>query len=92
MKLTHDLFLLMFNLSQLQNRKTIVQLFCESMSELFKPVNIYYEKQKKDGAVFVEEINTRNSSYGFLYSDINLGENQKPLIQSCKFDLQTICF
>jgi len=82
MKLTHDLFLLMFNLSQLQNRKTIVQLFCESMSELFKPVNIYYEKQKKDGAVFVEEINTRNSSYGFLYSDINLGENQKPLIQN----------
>lgn len=66
MNLSNDLFLLMFNLSQLHNKKKIIELFGEGIQELFKPVEYRYieSTEKQHGSHF--EIKTRNSSFGFI--------------------------
>ncbi len=82
MNLSHDLFLLMFNLSQLREKKIITQLFCDGLSKLFTPVIFCYSEQKKDNVIYSEQAITRNSSYGFIYSENLPDEGILPLLQN----------
>ncbi len=82
MNLINDLFLLMFNLSQLGDKNRIVQLFIQSISEIFKPAIFNYSEQKKDDEIFEEEVITRNSSYGYIYSDNHLTDENSRHLQN----------
>ena len=82
MKLTNDLFLLMVNLSQLSDKNKIIQLFCESISELFKPSVFYYSEQNIEGSVFFEVVKTMNSTYGFIYTNDHLDNKNIAFLQN----------
>ena len=82
MNFQHDLFLLMFNLSQLRRRDKIIQIFCESISEFFQPTTFYYSDKQNEEMILCEEVRTRNSSYGFIYTDNILNINIFPILQN----------
>jgi|GEM_PF-5144338 len=75
MSSSNDLFLLMFNLSQLHDKDRILNLFIEGMNETFKPVLFHYlQKGKEDHQNL--EIRTIQSRFGFIRI-----ENVSPLPQ-----------
>lgn len=78
----HDLFLLMFTLSQMHDRDKMMELFHESISEFFKPVQFIYSEQKDINSVYSEEISTRNYSYGYISSTSEPSQETKSLLQN----------
>lgn len=84
MNIAHNLFLLLFNLTQLHDKKNIIQLFAEGMSEAFKPTEFSFSKktEKQDGLEF--EIRTRKSFLGFITikNAETLPNEHKTLIQN----------
>jgi len=79
---SHDLFILMFTLSQMRDKGKIMELFQESISELFKPVQFIYSEQKKINSTYSEEISTRNYSYGYISSTNVPNQESKSLLQN----------
>lgn len=73
--------MLMFNLSLSSQRERVIELFCEDVSEIFKPYQIEYSDIAVKDAVFQEEIITQNSVYGYITSDHILDDNQHRLLQ-----------
>lgn len=65
MNFAHNLFLLMFNLSQLHNRAKIIELFIDGMNDAFKPLKLFYSQEKRFDDDL--EIKTRNSFFGFVH-------------------------
>ncbi|PCH54215.1 MAG: hypothetical protein COC22_00675 [Flavobacteriaceae bacterium] len=66
MNLSHNLFLLMFNLSQLHNKANIIKLFTEGMGEIFKPTSFIFSAKSENSKVFSIKIKTGNLSFGNL--------------------------
>lgn len=78
----HDLFLLMFTLSQMRDRGKVIELFQESITELFKPLQFVYSEGKEKNSVYSEEISTHNFSYGYISSAINPNIETQRLLQN----------
>ncbi|MBS4057343.1 MAG: PAS domain S-box protein [Bacteroidales bacterium] len=82
MILFHDLFLLMFNLSQMRDKGKIITLFHESLSELFQPLLLGFSMERLTEAPFVEEISTRGNHFGYIYTNVLPSQDVVQLIQN----------
>ncbi|MGM0620621.1 MAG: PAS domain S-box protein [Bacteroidota bacterium] len=82
MNFAHNLFLLMFNLSQLHNRPKIIELFVDGMNDAFSPLKFNYLPEKNSENDM--EIKTRNSFFGSIgiENDSELSNESKSLIQN----------
>lgn len=78
----HDLFMLMFTLSQMQDKGKIMKLFQESITELFNPMQFFYTEQKEINAIYSEEITIRNNSLGYISSTTEPTPETKSLLQN----------
>lgn len=78
----HDLFLLMFNLSQMNDKAKVIEFFHESISELFKPHQFIYSEHRVSDIAYSEEISTRNFFYGYLLSASEPTGETKQLLQN----------
>jgi hypothetical protein len=65
----NDLFLLMFSLSQLNDKIKIIRLFSESLSELFAPCRFVFSEKEPDKAPYYEEIASSETTFGYLVCD-----------------------
>ncbi|MEE4197064.1 MAG: PAS domain S-box protein [Bacteroidales bacterium] len=66
MNTAHNLFLLMFNISQLHNKKTVIKLFTEGLNDIFSNCNCTYSKDSDPNSDLELPIETRSSFFGFL--------------------------
>jgi len=82
MNLSYDLFLLMLNLSQMSDKRKVIMLFHESMTELFQPQRFFYSEQNIAGSIYSEEISTRNFFYGYLISNSEPAGEIRQLVQN----------
>ncbi|MCX6149562.1 MAG: PAS domain S-box protein [Ignavibacteriales bacterium] len=64
-----DLFLLMFNLSQLILKEKIVDVFVEAIKEIWSDIIVSYQLSKTGDEKNIIEISTSNSNYGFIKID-----------------------
>jgi PAS domain S-box-containing protein len=84
MNLAFDLFLLMFNLSQVRDSDKVISLFEEGMQELFKPASFQYLKdnEKNSGPAF--EISTTRSRFGYMSANfpVPVGNENHVLISN----------
>jgi PAS domain S-box-containing protein len=82
MNFAHNLFLLMFNLSQLHSRPKIIELFVDGLNDAFSSLKFNYLPEKKSENDM--EIKTRNSLFGFLKieSKDELSDESRSLIQN----------
>lgn len=78
----HDLFLLMFNLSQMNDKAKVIELFHESLTELFRPHQFTYSEKNVSDSAYSEEISTRNFFYGYLLSATEPTGETKQLVQN----------
>jgi len=78
----HDLFLLMFSLSQMRDKGKIITLFHESLSELFQPLLLGFSEERLTDAPFMEEISTGGNHFGYVYSDKLPSKDVIQLIQN----------
>ena len=77
-----DLFFLMFNLSQMSDSDNVTTLFCESISEIFQPLHFIFTTNHLNDAVYSEEINSRNISYGHICSNIKPSNEVIQMVQN----------
>ncbi|MCF8309687.1 MAG: PAS domain S-box protein [Bacteroidales bacterium] len=84
MNTAHDLFLLMFNLTQVHDRPKIIEMFLDGLHEIFKPAVFQFTKENIEETRFDIEIKTRRSHFGFIrISEFkNDPKEHLPLIQS----------
>lgn len=82
MKNTHDLFLLMFNLSQMRDKDKIIRFFQESITDLFDPQKFSFAEQIEEEISFVEEIASGDFSYGYIFSTVEPSLEIKRLVQN----------
>ena len=71
----NDLFLLMFNLSQVSSKKKIIDIFLEAIKEIWQNITItfklsYSEKEKENTII---ELSSASSHYGYI-SILNFSE------------------
>lgn len=66
MNLAYELFLLIFNLSQLHDREKILQLFIEGLQEIFKPATFSLNELMVNNDEDSFEIKSRNNNYGCI--------------------------
>ncbi len=67
-----ELFLLTTTLSQLSNKERVVQLFMESMNDIFRGYSFAWFTEKPIGSNAILEVCTRNNNYGFIsYASTN---------------------
>jgi PAS domain S-box-containing protein len=79
---SHDLFLLMFNLSQMRDKGIIVVHFQDCISEIFHPFKFTFTEQKPGGNKYSEEITTRNLSFGYISSHKKPTDEVRKLLQN----------
>jgi PAS domain S-box-containing protein len=79
---SHDLFLLMFNLSQMRDKGIIVVHFQDCISEIFHPLKFSFTEQKPSGNKYSEEIFTRNLSFGYISSGKIPTDEVRKLLQN----------
>ncbi|MFO7755213.1 MAG: PAS domain S-box protein, partial [Bacteroidales bacterium] len=84
MNTSHELFLLMANLSQLHNKEKIIELFTEGMTELFKPSSFAYREHQKKRSKPDLEIKTKGSHFGYIETKQakSLSEEDRMLVQN----------
>jgi PAS domain S-box-containing protein len=82
MKVFNDLFLLMFALSQMHDRVKIIQLFHESINELFHPMIFSFSEEKVNEIIYVESIAIDKFQYGYVFSSSNPTEEIKGILQN----------
>ncbi len=84
MNFAYDLFLLTFNLSQLDDKEKIIELFVDGMKEIFKPSRFKFYKDNaiQEGSLF--EIKTGKSDFGIIAAEISESsdETNKVLISN----------
>lgn len=79
----NDLFLLMFTLSQMEDRVKIVRFFCESLNELFKPNEFEFSENKPPHAShYYEEIILGDISFGFVKYKTVPSKEQVAILQN----------
>ncbi|MDZ7774605.1 MAG: hypothetical protein U5L09_02820 [Bacteroidales bacterium] len=66
MNIAHDLFLLMFNLSQVQDRAKLIEMFLDGLHEIFEPAVFEFTKESTEEIPQEIEIRTRRSHFGFI--------------------------
>ena len=66
MNRANDLLLLLLNLSQMRSRSKIMELFLESLGDLFAPVTFQRVNQKPAGTEVNFPVGTRTSAYGYI--------------------------
>jgi|GEM_PF-1219015 len=66
MNTAHNLFLLMFNLSQLHSKNTVIKIFTEGLNDIFSNCNCTFSLESNPNTDIELEIKTRNSFFGFL--------------------------
>jgi len=66
MNIAHDLFLLMFNLTQVQDRAKLIEMFLGGLHEIFEPAVFEFTKESTEEAPLEIEIRTRRSHFGFI--------------------------
>ena len=66
MNLAYELFLLTSNLSQLNNREKIIQLFLEGLQEIFKPAVFAYNINPGTDSKESFELKSRQNHYGYI--------------------------
>ena len=82
--ITHNIFLLMLNLSQIRNRNTIISVFLDAMNSIQNKVSLsFFEKEEKSFDDFIE-ICTINYSFG----KIVINGNSKDLPEDLRGILQ----
>jgi len=64
----NELFLLMTNLSQYKNRKTILRIFVESLHELYPHLRFSFSERPNNQLPWKEEVSTTNYLFGFLHA------------------------
>lgn len=84
MNLAFDLFLLMFNLSQVHDSEKVISLFTDGMQELFKPASFQYLKDDEKNSSAFYEINTIRSRFGYLSATfpVPVGKDNQVLISN----------
>jgi PAS domain S-box-containing protein len=70
MNIANQIFLLLFNISQLHDKQRIVELFIGGMHELFKPALFLFIENSGVENNDLIEIKTRTSSFGFIQIEI----------------------
>lgn len=66
MNMTRNMLLLMFNLSQIQEKEKVIERFVAGINDIFKPAKFYFQgnERKHDGTVF--EIRTLSRHFGII--------------------------
>ena len=82
MKLFNELFLLMFALSQMHDRVKIIQLFQESINELFYPMIFSFSEEKVNGVNYAESIAIDKFQYGYILSSTSPKKEIKGILQN----------
>ncbi|MGM0566367.1 MAG: hypothetical protein ACQESX_06390 [Bacteroidota bacterium] len=82
--IAHDLFLLMFSLTQVQNKAKLHEMFVEGLNEIFSPVVFQFSKESKEEFPYELEIKTRRSHFGFIrITDVkNAPKEHLPMLQN----------
>ncbi|MFH2091512.1 MAG: ATP-binding protein [Pseudomonadota bacterium] len=83
--LEHDLFLMLFNLSQVTDEMRIKTLFIESMNSLKKDLELRFVDNKEDIKGEAIEVATLQNKFGFIDLRTNpdsIGESEKALIRN----------
>ena len=66
MNAAHNLFLLMFNLSQLHSFKKIIEIFIGEVSDIFQNVEFQHFETEPNNKNLSYEIKTKNSNFGYV--------------------------
>jgi len=66
MNIAHDLFLLMFNLTQVHDKPKLIEMFLDGLHEIFEPAVFEFTKESTEGTPPEIEIRTRQSHFGFI--------------------------
>jgi signal transduction histidine kinase len=82
MKLFNELFLLMFALSQMHDRVKIIQLFKESINELFHPMIFSFSEEIVNGVNYAESIAIDKFQYGYILSSASPEKEIKGILQN----------
>lgn len=69
MNTAHNLFLLMFNLSQLHRKDKIITLFTEGVKDIFNNCNCSFSEKSNPNAGLEIEVRTKNSLFGYFRID-----------------------
>ena len=80
----HDLFLLMFNLSQITLHEKLIKFFIEALEEIWPEISVsYHLSVEKPGDTLIE-ISSSDSQYGFIQVDnfIELENEEQNLLQN----------
>lgn len=82
MNFAHNLFLLLFNLSQLHSRSKILELFVDGMNEAFKPTAFKFIPDNLLGNAM--EVKTGKSFFGFISisNESELSDTNRSLIHN----------
>lgn len=92
MKKSFDLFLLMFNLSQLNDSERIIDLYMEGMGEIFQPTSLRFAEEKENNSEGVYDLRTSGKYFGSVVVDFEEGiaDTDKVMIQNSVLMLATI--
>ncbi len=84
MNIAHDLFLLMFSLSQVHDRDKLIEMFVEGLNEIFDPCVFEFVKEQPKESPFDIAIITRRSDFGLIRIDKtqNIPKEHLPMLQN----------
>ncbi len=71
MEKSYNLFMLMFNLSQLHSKERVIKLFLEKVNQLFQPVEFIFSENPLGNRPDVITIKTTETVYGYLETDLS---------------------
>jgi PAS domain S-box-containing protein len=85
MNIAHELFLLMFKLSQLHDKVKIIELFIEGICEAFKPIVFFYVPKDATPNSLHFEIKTKKSSFGYICikKTKSISQENEILLKNC---------
>jgi PAS domain S-box-containing protein len=66
MNIANELLILIFNLTQLQNKVKIIELYIEGIKEIFKPIVFFYIENEVPPVGLQFEVRTKKSSFGYI--------------------------
>lgn len=66
MKISNNLFTLMYRLIELYDNSKIIELFVEAMNDEFKPAGFYFTDKSENETGIEFEIRTTNSLFGYI--------------------------
>ncbi|HKK82546.1 MAG TPA: PAS domain S-box protein, partial [Prolixibacteraceae bacterium] len=76
-KIISDLFLLTTNLTQLKNRKRVVDLFVEGVSSIFDGALVVWHEENQNNSAALIPVCTRKKTYGYIETDNIIRSNNE---------------